>query len=132
MQLKQLLTEEKTIGENEFSFLRLLLNECESELNSIQQEISISLTDATSTEPVSIIEDNSITNDEDENSDTQEESPTVPLHVRSTSLKQKAELREQISELENKIMALVDQDMFEEADALEQQRIQVQAVLNSL
>lgn len=52
--------------------------------------------------------------------------------LRAAQSKKKAELREKISELDNKILELVDLDEFDEAEKLEQERIELQNLLNSL
>jgi len=119
--LKQLLSEDN-LNSDEIPFLRLLLQECEFELSTIQRDISDSVNSDT------LVEEEK---EEQDNKDNiiPENSSNIKKH---NQLQQKADLREQISSLENRIMSLVDQDMFEEADELEQERVKLEAILNSL
>lgn len=57
---------------------------------------------------------------------------SVNKDSRVSQLKRKADLREQISLLEDKIMDLVAEDLFDEADQLEKERVTLQEILNSL
>lgn len=123
------------VPEYEILLLKGLLEECNLELDLLQRNNP---------------EENQVQNDNEEikehNSDIAS-SPEVlyneripenvsdassPAVHRSNQLQQKVELREKIGELENEIMRLVDEDCFDEADELEQERVHFQTLLNSL
>lgn len=136
--LSQLLAQHQEIPEHEILLLNGFLEDCNLELESLKNDstIILSVEKNETSSNVEVVEEEEEEEDSTSLFNSISEEPQNNIEqeatIRSNQRQQKAELREKIGELENEIMQLVDQDKFDEADELEQQRIQMETLLNSL